>query len=138
MRILIDTNVILDYIADRKPFSDDSIKIIEKCIRGDIQACIAAHTISNLFYILRKDVSLEKRREILQKLCKMFKVIGIDSEKLIYSLDNKDFEDFEDCIQMECAKEFESDFIITRNIKDYQYSTVKAVEPKKFIEDFKL
>jgi predicted nucleic acid-binding protein len=59
MRILIDTNIIIDYIADRKPFSETAYQIIVLCTNKKVEGCIAAYTISNLFYILRRDLSIE-------------------------------------------------------------------------------
>jgi predicted nucleic acid-binding protein len=134
MRILVDTNVILDYIAVRKPFSESAYQIMTLCTDKKIKSCIAAHTISNLFFILRKDFSNEERRDILQKLCKIFTVIGIDSKKLESALLDYSFTDFEDCLQMECAKEFKANFIVTRNTKDYKNSSIKAINPDEFLK----
>ena len=52
LRVLIDTNILVDYIAKRQPFVDDSSKVIKLCIEGVIAGCITSHTITNLFYIL--------------------------------------------------------------------------------------
>lgn len=138
MRILIDTNVFMDYIADRKPFSETAYQIIELCTNKKVEGCIAAHTISNLFYILRRDLSIEERRDVLQGLCKIFQVIGIDSAKLEEALKNDSFTDFEDCLQMECAKDFGAKFIVTRNIKDYVCSSIKAIEPTEFLHQINI
>lgn len=62
--------------------------------------CIAAHTVSNMFFILRKTYSVEDRRTILKDICKLFDVEGIDRLKIIQALDNSDFKDFEDCLQI--------------------------------------
>ena len=134
MRILIDTNVIMDFIVKRTPFSDNAEKIIELCMAKNIQGCIAGHTVSNLFYILRKHLTVEERKDILLKLCKMFAVVGIDVKKLESALQNIEFNDFEDCLQVECAKDFEADFIVTRNTEDFSGSTVPVVEPAALIE----
>ncbi len=138
MRILIDTNVIMDYIADRKPFSEAAYQIIELCTNKRVEGGIAAHTVSNLFYILRKDLSIGERREVLQGLCKIFEVIGIDAIKIEEALKNESFVDFEDCLQMECAKDFGAQFIVTRNIKDYENSSVRAVGPKEFLQQINI
>ena len=134
MRILIDTNIILDYIADRRPFSETAYQIIELCTNRKVEGCIAAHTISNLFYILRKELSNEERREVLQGFCKIFDVIGIDAAKIESALKNNSVIDFEDCLQMECAKDIDANFIVTRNIKDYVNSSIKAIDPSDFLK----
>lgn len=134
MRILIDTNVIMDFIIKRDHFSVDAEKVIELCIENNIQSCIAAHTIPNLFYILRKYLTIEARKDILLRICKMFTVVGIDVNKLKSALQNNDFDDFEDCLQVECAKDFGADFIITRNMEDFIGSIVPVVKPAELIK----
>jgi len=133
MRILLDTNVIMDYIVKREPFSNNAEKVIDLCMEKSIQGCIAAHTVPNLYFILRKHLTTDQRRDILLKVCKMFTVIGIDTNKLESALQNIEFDDFEDCLQVECAKDFKTDFIITRNTKDFQGSIVPVIEPSDFI-----
>ena len=115
-RILVDTNVLLDYLLTREPFYGDAEKIIHGCVDGKAKGCIAAHSISNMFFILRKDYSAEERREVLSSLCSIFDVEGIDKAKLLSGLQNEEFSDFEDCLQMECAKAYKADYIVTRNM----------------------
>lgn len=133
-KILIDTNVLLDYLLEREPFFEDAKKVILLCTDGKTNGCIAAHSISNMFFILRKDYSAKERREILLNLCKIFDVEGIDKAKLISGLQNENFSDFEDCLQMECAKSYGADYIVTRNASDYATSEVKAIEPKDYLK----
>lgn len=132
-RILVDTNVLLDYLLTREPFYEDAEKIIHACVEGKIKGCIAAHSISNMFFILRKDYNIKERREVLLNLCSIFDVEGIDKAKLLLGLENENFSDFEDCLQMECAKAYNADYIVTRNLIDYKASEVKAVLPKDYL-----
>lgn len=97
-KILIDTNVLLDYLLTREPFYEDAKKVILKCTEGEVKGCIAAHSIPNMFFILRKDYDAKDRREILCSLCKIFEIEGIDKAKLVSGLENEDFSDFEDCL----------------------------------------
>lgn len=133
-RILIDTNVLLDYLLEREPFFDDAKKVILSCTKGNTKGCIAAHSISNMFFILRKDYTANERREILSNLCTIFDVEGIDKAKLLLSLANEDFTDFEDCLQMECAKSYGAEYIVTRNVSDYSVSDIKAILPSEYLE----
>lgn len=133
-KILIDTNVLIDYLLERKPFFEDAKAIILSCVEGKVKGCIAAHSIPNIFYILRKDYSEKERRDVLCNLCSIFDVEGIDKVKLLSGLANEDFSDFEDCLQMECAKSYGADYIVTRNVSDYATSEVKAIEPKEYME----
>ena len=136
MRILIDTDVMIDFIIKRQPFSDNAEKIIDMCVDKNIQGCIAAHTVPNLYFILRKYLTAEQRRDLLLKFCEIFTVVSIGADKLKSALQNNAFNDFEDCLQVECAKDFESEFIVTRNIKDFAGSVVTVIEPSEFIEKF--
>ncbi len=133
-KILIDTNVLIDYLLEREPFFDDAKGVILSCADGKIKGCIAAHSIPNMFFILRKDFNAKERREVLLNLCKIFDIEGIDKAKLISGLTNEDFTDFEDCLQMECAKSYGADYIVTRNVADYSVSEVKAIEPKDYLK----
>ena len=132
-KILIDTNVLLDYLLEREPFFEDAKNVILLCIKGKIKGCIAAHSISNMFYILRKDYTTEERREILFNLCEIFDVEGIDKIKLLSGLVNDNFSDFEDCLQMECAKSYGAEYIVTRNVSDYSVSNIKAIKPSDYL-----
>lgn len=133
-KILIDTNVLLDYLLEREPFFEEAKKVILSCTDGKIKGCVAAHSMPDMFFILRKDYNAKERREVLLNLCKIFDVEGIDKAKLISGLENENFLDFEDCLQMECAKSYGADYIVTRNISDYAASEVKAVMPKDYLD----
>ena len=133
-KILIDTNVLLDYLLERQPFFEDAKNVILSCTEGNTNGCIAAHSISNMFFILRKDYTARERREILLSLCTIFDIEGIDKTKLLSGLANQDFTDFEDCLQMECAKSYGAEYIITRNISDYLKSDIKALLPKDYLK----
>ena len=90
-RILIDTNVLLDYLLTRKPFYEEAKKVMLTCTEGNTKGCIAAHSISNMFFILRKDYDAKERREILSGLFTIFDIEGIDKNKLLSGLRNEDY-----------------------------------------------
>lgn len=138
MKILLDTNVLVDYLLSRKPFDDNARKIILLCKSKKIDGCIAAHSFLNIFYILRKDLTADERRILLKDFCTFVEVAGIDKNKIITALDNNAFSDFEDCLQSECAKDFSADYIVTRNTKDFKNSTVPAITPDEFLERIKI
>ena len=135
MNVLIDTNVLLDYIQQRSDFSA-AAKIVEMCAKREIGGFMAAHSVPNMFFILRKDFSQEERRELLLALTALISVVGIDGAKINSALKQGNFKDFEDCLQSECAKEVNASFIITRNISDYALSTVPAITPADFLAQF--
>ena len=134
MRVLVDTNILLDALLGREPYFDNADKIIKLCADKKIVGFMAAHSIPNIFYILRKDMLEENRREVLLTLCNILMVEGIDSIKLMSALRNKEFSDLEDCLQSICAKNVKADYIITRNIKDFTNSEVPAILPEDFLK----
>ena len=87
-----------------------------------------------MFFILRKDFTAKECREVLTNLCSIFDVEGIDKSKLLSGLSNEDFSDFGDCLQMECAKAYEAEYIVTRNVSDYATSEIKAIEPEDYLK----
>ena len=136
MNVLIDTNILLDFIQHREHFSS-SEKILTLCAKKEINGFLAAHSIPNMFYILRKDFSDEERREILLSLAELIPIVKIDHEKIVAALNKKSFKDFEDCLQSECAKEIGAEYIITRNVEDYSESEIKPILPDEFLNVLK-
>lgn len=136
MVILIDTNVALDFLTMRQPYYHDAKAVIQMCANEQVQGCIAFHSLPNIFYILRKSHSAHDRRELMKKLCLVLRVTGASHEKVCAAIEHEDFDDFEDCLQAECAKEALADFIITRNVNDFQHAQVSAITPQTFLEQF--
>lgn len=134
MRILIDTNVLVDYISERELYFNDADRIITLCADEKIDGSIAAHSVMDAFYITRKEYTVDQRRKILTRLCLILDVVGIDKNKIINALSNDKFSDVEDCLQMECAKDFSADYIVTRNIKDFANSSIKPILPSDFLK----
>ena len=136
MIVLVDTNIIIDALANREPYASDARKIMEKCATREITGILAAHSIPNLFYILRKNFSQEERRFLLKNLCEIFRISDLTGKKILAALENKDFTDFEDCLQEECAIESMADYIITRNPADFKNSRIKVILPAEFLEHY--
>lgn len=133
--VLIDTNIFIDVLQDRIPFTDNSQAVIGLVTQKKIKGAVAAHSITNLWYILRKTYSDEERRNYLLSLFELFDVVSIDKNRLVAALENSNFKDFEDCLQDECACAINADYIITRNAKDFESSMVKALTPEEFLEN---
>ena len=136
MKALIDSDVVLDFLIKREPFFETSGKVVELCSRNKVDGYMAAHSITNLFYLLRKDFSDEERREAILNLFDIFTIEQIDSDKLRTALENKDFKDFEDCLQVECALSIDADFVVTRNANDYKESQIQVLKPEEFCKLF--
>lgn len=133
MVILIDTNIIIDALADREPYATDAKQIMEKCATREITGVLAAHSIPNLFYILRKEFSQEERRYLLKNLCKIFQVSELNEKRIIAALENEMFSDFEDGLQEECAVASMADYLVTRNPSDFKHSRIQVILPNEFL-----
>ncbi len=136
MVLLIDTNILLDVSLKREPFYKDSKDIFDYCVSKNVTGIISAHSITNLWYIMRKQYTKEQRRYFINSLFDYFELESIDKPKLFSAISREDFSDFEDCVQDECAVASGADFIITRNKSDFAGSKVKALTPKEAIELF--
>lgn len=133
-KVLIDTNVILDWIMVREPNATNAKQIMKQCLFGQIRGYITSHSITDIFYILRKDYSVEKRKQLLQLLCEDMSVIPENCQTILRALNRKEWQDLEDALQMQCAKEAGVEYIVTQNLKDFQTSKVRAVCEEEFCE----
>lgn len=132
--ILIDTDVILDFFYDRKPFSDDAALILSLCESNAINGSITPVFCSNLYYLLRKSSSHEKVIEKLSQLLTFIGVLQMDKEVVLDALGSK-FKDFEDALQNFTAyRSKEIEVIVTRNVKDFAKSKLAVMTPTDFLK----
>jgi predicted nucleic acid-binding protein len=134
--VFIDTDVIVDFLTDRKPFSLESAKIFSLIDQKKIKGCVSSLSFSNLYYVLRKFGTHKKVISSLQDLSEMVDILKVDSD-IVKSALTSDFKDFEDSIQYFAAQEKKKvDCIITRNIKDYKDSSLPVMTPETFLVTF--
>lgn len=133
MKILIDTNVILDVLCNRTDFVVDSLKVFKYCESGQVTGVISALSIPNIVYIMRKELDAGKIREILTTLTSIFTVADLRESDQMKAAD-LDFSDYEDALQSVCASRVKANFIVTRNIKDYKNSAIPAIKPAELFE----
>ena len=136
MVLLIDANVILDVILNREPFNVNSGKVMIICGEPDVEGCIALHTVTTIWYLLRKQTD-QFRRDTLMDICNLLSVVGTTHNKVAEAVKQTEFKDFEDCIQSKCAESVNADYIITRNVSDFQYSEIPAISPDDFLIKYK-
>ena len=128
-KIFIDTNIIVDLVADRKPFSKYAIKIFSNAENKKIKLYTSSHSIATTYYLLKKFVDDKKLREILLGIIDYVSIIPVDIIVLSKGLRSKQ-KDFEDSVQIYCASGIEKiDCIITRNIKDFKGSEIPVLSP---------
>ena len=128
-KVFPDTNIIVDLIADRKPFSKYSIEIFKKAEEKKIKLFTSSHSIATTHYLLKKYLEEKILRDVLYNLIDYVTVIPIDTDVLKKGLRSK-HKDFEDSIQILCASSVEKiDCIVTRNIKDFRDSEILVLTP---------
>lgn len=133
MRVLIDTNVILDVLCNRRGFVEEASKVFKFCEVNKIEGYISAMSVPNIVYILRKELDAEKTKKILDQLSLIFKISDLKSDDLKKAA-NLMFDDYEDALQSVCASRIKANYIITRNIKDFTNSKVAAIKPSELLE----
>lgn len=131
--IFLDTNVLIDFFADRKPFSLEAARLFNYSIKKKINLYISAVSYNNIYYILRQSCSHIETIKILTELNEWTVVIDVSKEIINKSL-KSDFRDFEDAIQYNCAKSLKKiDFIVTRDTKDFKTSSLPILTPKEAV-----
>lgn len=133
MKVLIDTNVILDVLYKREGFYEDSLKIWKLCEARKIDGYISALSIPNIVYILRRELDPEKTLEVINNINLVFKIYDLKSEIIMQAAEKKT-KDYEDALQMVTAQKLKASFIVTRNIKDFTGSKIIAVKPSELLE----
>ena len=132
-KLFIDTNIIVDLIADRKPFSKYAIQIFQKAELKEIQLFTSSHSIATTHYLLKKYLGEKELRDVLYDLLDYLTVVAVDIDILKKGL-RSNHKDFEDSIQILCASSIEKiDCIVTRNTKDFKASEIPAYNPDEVI-----
>jgi predicted nucleic acid-binding protein len=133
-RVLIDTDVILDFFFDRMPFSDPAAKVLSLCESGEIRGFITSVILSNVYYLLRQSSTHEKVAEKLTQLVLITEVITTDRDVILKAL-KSNFKDFEDALQNYSSElNGQIDLIITRNIKDFKNSALGVMTPENYLK----
>ncbi|MEO6883032.1 MAG: PIN domain-containing protein [Bacteroidia bacterium] len=128
-KAFIDTNIIVDLIANRKPFSKYAVEIFNKAENKKIKLFTSSHSIATTHYLLKKYMDEKSLREVLYNLLDYLTVIPVSVDILKKGLRSK-HKDFEDAIQILCASSEEKiDCIVTRNVKDFKNSEILVLTP---------
>jgi predicted nucleic acid-binding protein len=130
--IMVDINIILDVLQKREPFYEASAGLLAVLERGEALGYIAAHGVTTLYYLLQKGKNSSSARADITSLLQILKIAPVDQETIEQAL-NLEFRDFEDAVQMISALRYKADFLITRNIKDYQPSLLPVMQPVDFL-----
>ncbi|MEG3927396.1 MULTISPECIES: PIN domain-containing protein [unclassified Microcoleus] len=132
MKILIDTNIIVDVALEREPFFAESDRILTFVEEAKIQGYISASTFSDLYYIIRRDRGRDWTLDFLRQLATFCQVATVDNSVISMAL-TCNFKDFEDAIQYSTAVINRIDAIVTRNPRDFPVTTPRIVTPNQLI-----
>ena len=134
MKVLIDTNVIVDVALEREPFYAESDRILTFVEEGQIQGYVSASTFSDLYYIIRRDKGRDWTLDFLRQLATFCQVATVDNSVISIAL-TCNFKDFEDAIQYSTAVINLIDAIVTRNPRDFPVNTPRIVTPNQLIQE---
>ena len=136
MKIVLDTNVILDIVEKREPYFSDSYQVFLKSAAREFEAIIGAGSVTDIYYITRRNC--KNSRQALSFIMDMFKVITfVDTKAVdIQEAIKLDFSDFEDAVIAATASREGASYIITRNTGDFVKSPVPAMTPADFLKKY--
>ena len=133
MKVLVDTNVVLNVLLKHADFYMDSFAVFQLSDSGNVNGVLAAVSLTNIFYILRKTgKSSEEVYQDMDDICGIFTAASVSETTISNALALR-WKDFEDAVQFITAKESNVDFIITWNKADYEASDVPCKTPTEFI-----
>ena len=132
MRVLVDTNVVIDVLSKRADFYEDGQDFFTYALDNEIELIVSSLSFANTHYILSVQLKLPKVRTILLEFKSVVKVVSFDENILDLSLGNK-FKDFEDGIQYYTAIENSCEAIISRNRKDFKPGVLPILTPREFL-----
>ncbi|MDA3822129.1 MAG: PIN domain-containing protein [Bacteroidales bacterium] len=136
INVFLDIDVIVDYITDRKPFSDNAEKIFALIEQKKIEGHTSSLCFSNLYYLLRQQITRTKALDILKNLAELLNILKVDEDTILQAL-SSGFNDFEDAIQYYSVLEYKSiEMIVTRNIKDYKHSELPVMSPDSLLKTY--
>ena len=134
MKVLVDTNIIIDALTGREPFNVAAEKIFLLAANQITDMYITASSATDIYYLLRKHLhSTEQAKLVMSKLYDLFYWLDVTGDDCITAL-SSDIKDYEDAVVSCCSYRNQMQYIVTRNVRDYQNSKVKAILPDDFIE----
>jgi predicted nucleic acid-binding protein len=130
--VLIDLNIILDVLQKREQFYDASARLLAAFEVRKVRGLVAAHSITTLFYWIRKDRSAAEARATITNLLQFIEIAPVNQSTIEQAL-NLDYRDFGDAVQMISAVQCKVDYLITRNVKDYHPALLPVLQPVDFL-----
>jgi predicted nucleic acid-binding protein len=132
VRVLLDTNVVLDVLQAREPFSHHATQLFARVERGELEGVLCATTLTTIDYLLGRTMSAQQAKDAVRSLLDLFEIAAVTRVVLEAALASP-MADFEDAVLAHAASHAGTDRIITRNTRDFGQSPVLAMEPIEFL-----
>lgn len=134
MKIMCDTNVIIDVLLEREPFVETSCRVLSLCEEHRIEGFVSASSVTDIYYLVRKYThSTELAYKAVGKLLEIVKVCSVTNNDVLTAFQRK-ARDFEDCLVATCAKSIRCDCIVTRNKKDFEEFDIPLFTPEELLQ----
>ena len=130
MRLLVDTNIIIDYLQDRRPFSELAELLLTLAYVKEHELWVSSSQVTDAFYLLSeggKPALAENAKHLLRQMRQVVRIGSLGELDIDAALDSP-WEDFEDACVYQCACKVKADAIITRNQKDFARSSIKVFD----------
>ena len=132
MKLFLDVNVILDVLAKRVPWFEDSAAVLSLLEADEFEGVVAAHSITTLFYLASKHLGQRRATATFLDLLKLVSVAPLDQDAILKGL-ALGWSDFEDALQMLCAATAGADYLVTRNTRDFDSDSIPVVTPAELL-----
>jgi predicted nucleic acid-binding protein len=129
--VFVDTNIVLDVLLLNEGLWQESRRILKLAEYRYIRACVSASSMTDIFYVVAKNLSMPNARSAIEKLLQIFEIVSVGKEDLEGAL-SIPILDFEDALQMWCAKKIGADVLITRDVEGFAGTDIKVASPNEF------
>lgn len=130
MRILFDTNIILDVLLLRKPYYTSATFLLSEVEQGNIEGYLCPITITTIGYLITKAKGSDEAKKLIKNLLNIFELTELNKSIFEASCSHK-IKDYEDAVLHESARSSNVEAIVTRNVKDFKYASVKVYDPEE-------
>jgi predicted nucleic acid-binding protein len=132
LRVLFDTDVVLDLLLDRQPFSTPAADLFSRVERGEIRDFLCATTVTMIHYLAAKVIGTGRARAEVRRLLTLFDVAPLNRTVLEAALLGA-FADFEDAVIYEAARHVDAQALVTRNTRDFKQSVIPIHQPSELL-----
>ncbi|HEX9945343.1 MAG TPA: PIN domain-containing protein [Thermoanaerobaculia bacterium] len=130
MKVLFDTNVVLDVLLNRAPFRDIAAQLVARVERKELVGVLGATTLTTLYYLVAKASGKKAARSAVRDLINLFEIAAVDRQVLARALESP-IKDFEDAVLVQAVASAEVDAVVTRDPEDFQGSSLQIFSPQR-------